>query len=80
MDTAPWIAGHVANALFWLWIYAWGGARWLEGTFVSGFLVNWLAPRWSAEGIRLFALCTLIVSGVGFAVGLFVPGLRCPSC
>jgi len=49
----------------------------LEGTFTSGFLINALAPGWTAEGIKLFGWCMLIGGILGFAIGLVVPGLRC---
>jgi len=67
------------NTLFWLWVWRWGGAERLEGTFTSGFFIHWFAPRWSAEGIKLFAVLTLFFSTILFIVGLFVPGLRCWS-
>jgi hypothetical protein len=75
--TELWILGYSANVLFWAWVIWWGGAEWLEGTFTSGFLISWLAPRWSADGIKLFGWLSLLVTSVGFVVGLFVPELRC---
>lgn len=65
-----WLLGHGLNTLFWLWVLLWGGADRLEGTFAAGFLIDWLAPSWSADGIRLFALLMLVVGGIAFAVGL----------
>ena len=41
--------------------------------------VDLLAPRWTAEGIRLFALLMLVVGAVAFLAGLLVPALRCGS-
>ena len=79
MTVGYWLLSYALNAVFWLWILRWGGAERLEGTFTSGFLVNFLAPGWSAEGIKLFALLTLIFSTIGFVVGLFVPAARCWS-
>jgi len=52
------------------------GAEWLEGTFTSGFLISSFAPRWSADGIKLFGWATLVISTVLFALGLFSPGGR----
>ncbi|RIX75223.1 hypothetical protein [Acidovorax cavernicola] len=72
-----WIVFHAIGALFWLWILRWGGADWLEGTFLSGFLVSTFAPRWSAEGLRMFALLMLIVCAISFVWGLFMPEMRC---
>jgi len=77
MSLLPWIALHALAALFWLWILRWGGAHWLEGTFASGFLVSIFAPRWSEEGLRMCALLMLIVCGISFVLGLFMPALRC---
>jgi hypothetical protein len=77
--TETWILCYVIDFLLWAWIIWWDGAEWLEGTFTSAFLVSWLAPTWSAEGIRLFAWLSLLVSIVAFVVGFFVPDLRCWS-
>jgi hypothetical protein len=72
-----WSLFALLDALFWLWVLRWGGAERLEGTFASGFLVSWFAPKWSAEGIKLFALLSLVGTLLAFAVGLFVPEIRC---
>ena len=79
MAIVYWLLCYALNVVFWLWVLRWGGAERLEGTFTSGFLINLLAPGWSAEGIKLFALLSLIFSTIGFVVGLFVPDLRCWS-
>ena len=71
-----WIGLYGAITLFWIWIIFWNGAERLEGTLASGFLVDWFAPRWSADGIRLFAWLSLILSSIVFVLGLFVPELR----
>lgn len=75
-STICWILSYAFDLLVSLWILRWGGARYLEGTFASGFLVSMLAPRWSAEGIKFFVLATLVGSTVWFVVGLFVPEAR----
>ena len=72
-----WVALHAIDALFWLWVLRWGGAAWLEGTFASGFLVSIFAPRWSEEGLRMFAFLMLIVCALSFLTGLFFPAVRC---
>jgi hypothetical protein len=79
MSTTYWIACHILNAAFWLWVLRFGGAEWLEGKFISGFLINYFAVEWSAEGIKFFAWVMLIIGGIGYLVGLFAPGLRCWS-
>jgi hypothetical protein len=76
MSLALWIAVHVAEALFCLWVLRWGGAERLEVSFASG-LISTLAPRWSAEGLRMAALILLVFCAITFAVGLFVHSLRC---
>ena len=76
MNNATWIASYLANLGFWFWIIRWGGAERLEGTFTSGFLVSILAPGWSAEGIKLFGWCTLVVSTTVFVLGIFLPDFR----
>jgi hypothetical protein len=72
-----WVLSYAANFLFWAWVIWWGGAEWLEGTLTSAFLVSWLAPTWTADGIRLFAWLSLLVSLVAFIAGFVVPDLRC---
>ena len=77
MSLTLWTVLHAAQALLWLWILRWGGAAYLEGTLLSGFLVSTFAPRWSADGLRMAALILLMFCAVSFVVGLFVPSLRC---
>ncbi len=55
MSELTWTGTYFLNLLFWLWLIRWGGAERLEGTFTSGLLLSTFAPRWSADGIRLFA-------------------------
>ncbi len=71
-----WLAFFIIDVLFWLWIIRWGGAKWLEGTLTSGFLINYFAPTWSAEGIKIFAWISLIASVIWFLIGIFEPSLR----
>jgi hypothetical protein len=42
-------------------------------------LFNYFALEWTADGIKLCAWMMLIIGGLGFLVGLVVPGLRCWS-
>ena len=70
------IVTYLINLLFWLWVVRWGGAEWLEGTFTSGFLIHFFAPRWSADGIKLFGYGTLFISTLYFLAALFYPELR----
>ena len=67
---------YLINLIFWLWIVQWGGAEWLEGTFISGFLVHIFAQRWSAQGIKLFGYGIIIVSTLLFILGIFYPDFR----
>lgn len=76
MSLTLWTVVHALEALFCLWVLRWGGAQRLEGTFASG-LISSLAPRWSAEGLRMAALILLGFCAISFVVGLFVPSLRC---
>jgi hypothetical protein len=66
-----WSLLYVASVLFWVWVIWWGGAEWLEGTFVSGLLIHVFAPDWSVHGIKLFAWASLIGSLVALFVNLF---------
>ena len=76
MELFAWIIGYLLNLLLCLWMVRWGGAEWLEGTFLSGFLVNIFAPRWNAEGIKLLIWLTLLISSVWFLLGLIWPEIR----
>ena len=70
-----WVGMYGIESLFWWWILAWGGAEWVEG-WKSFFLIHWLAPTWSSEGIRLFALVVWVLSTLWFVFGLFMPEVR----
>jgi hypothetical protein len=76
MPALLWVGLFAVTSLFWCWIIFWGGAEALEGTVASLFLISYFASRWSADGIRLFAWCSWIVSGFWFVLGLFVPETR----
>jgi hypothetical protein len=76
MSLGAWVVSYAGDLLFSLWILRWGGAERLEGTFASGFLISGWAPRWDAEGIKLFVLLSLLGTTVWFLVGLFVPEAR----
>lgn len=76
MSLTELIVTYLINLLFWLWVVRWGGAEWLEGTFTSGSLINIFAPRWSADGIKLFGYGTILISTMLFIVGIFSPDFR----
>jgi hypothetical protein len=76
MSLLLWVAVFAVLSLFWSWILFWGGAEWLEGSFLSGLLLDVWAPRWSADGIKVFVKLTWFLAGVWFVVGLFVPAAR----
>ncbi len=76
MPLIRWIICYAASLLFWLWIVRWGGAERLEGTFTSGLLIHIFAPRWSAEGIKLFGWGTIIVTTIFFVLGIFFADFR----
>jgi hypothetical protein len=71
-----WTLWHALPALFWGWVLFGDGAERLEGTLASGFLISWLAPTWSAAGIRVFAFGMLMTGALSFVVGLLVPEYR----
>jgi len=73
---AEWILLYLVDLLFWLWVLRWGGAEWLEGTFVSGVLINLRAPFWGSEGIKLFGWLIVFISTIWFVMGLFMPEMR----
>ncbi|HZK79630.1 MAG TPA: hypothetical protein VFC46_01150 [Humisphaera sp.] len=76
MELLTWIEIFAACSLFWTWILFWGGADWLEGSFLSGVLLWFRAPEWSSEGIQLFAACSWVFQAIWFIIGLFIPSLR----
>lgn len=76
MSLATWVLVYAVSMLFWLWVARWGGAERLEDTFISGFLIHLFAPRWSAEGIRLFGYGMIVTSSTFFVIGLFIPEAR----
>jgi len=73
MSLTELIITYLINLIFWLWVVRWGGAEWLEGTFTSGFFIHIFAPRWSADGIKLFGYGMILISTVLFIVGIFYP-------
>lgn len=75
MSTPWWVALYVAQALFWLWIARWGGARSLHG-WRAAFLLHWVAWRWDEEVIRLFGWLALGGTTLWFVIGLFEPAAR----
>jgi hypothetical protein len=54
---------------------SWGGADLIEG-WKSIFFTDWFTAHWSAEQLRLYALCMWIITTIGFFIGLFFPELR----
>lgn len=75
MSITVWIVLYVLNSFWWKWIISWGGAQWVEG-WKSFLLIEWFALDWNAEQIRLYALCTWVLSTLWFIAGMLVPGLR----
>ncbi len=76
MSLTWWTITYLADLLFWLWVVRWGGAERLEGTLSSGFFVSVFAPRWSAEGIKLFGYGTIIITTILFILGIFFADFR----
>jgi hypothetical protein len=75
MAVAMWVAVYVAQALFWLWLARWGGARSVQG-WRAAWLLHPVAWRWDAKLIRVFAWLSFAASTVWFVVGLIDPGAR----
>ena len=76
MSLTELIVTYSINLVFWLWVVRWGGAEWLEGSFTSGFLIHFFAPRWSADGIKLFGYSAILISTIFFVAALFYPDFR----
>tara|TARA_Y100000815_G_C13277955_1_gene475713 strand:- start:871 stop:1116 length:246 start_codon:yes stop_codon:yes gene_type:complete len=75
MTLLEWTLLYVITSLFWKWIISWGGAQWVEG-WKSWFFIHFLAPAWSAEGIRLFAVVMWFFTSLWFVGGLFSENIR----
>ena len=58
------VAVFAAYTLFYAWVLFWGGAEWLEGSFLSRLLIHQQAPRWSAQGIKLFLGLPWLIGGI----------------
>lgn len=76
MSLAEFVTLYLIQLLFWLWVVRWGGAEWLEGTFLAGFILHIFAPRWTTEGIKLFGYGSIFISTVLFIAGIFYPDFR----
>lgn len=75
MSLLTWILSHVTLAAFWLWILSFGGAEKIEG-WKSFFIIGWFAALWTAEQLRLYALCILVLQVPWFIAGLLIPQWR----
>lgn len=76
MGAAGWIVLFVVSSLFWCWLLFWGGADWLEGSWLAGLIVHFRATEWTAEGIKVFAALMWLCQTIWFIVGLFTPEAR----
>lgn len=76
MGLALWVGLFALASLVWAWILFWGGADWLEGSWLAVVFVHFRAVEWSADGIRLFAGLMWLLQTVWFVIGLFVKDAR----
>lgn len=77
MSNFIWLAEYLAVLLFCLWLIRWGGADLLDGRPILSILfVHHWAPRWRADGLKLFAWMLLFVDTLWFIIGLFSPDAR----
>lgn len=76
MSLTELIVVYLIQLIFWLWIVKWGGAERIEGSFLSGLIVHIFAPRWSADGIKLFGYAAILLSTILFVVAIFSPDFR----
>ena len=76
MGLAAWVGVFLVSSLFWAWILFWGGADWLEGSWLAAVFVHFRAMEWTAEGIKLFAGLVWLCESIWFAIGLFAPAAR----
>jgi hypothetical protein len=71
MSLALWVLLFVISSLFSGWVLFWGGAEWLEGSFVSLLVVSGRAANWSSDGIKIFVALSWLASLFWFVIGLF---------
>ncbi len=76
MGIAMWVALFLLTSLVWAWILFWGGAEWLEGSWLAALFVHARAVEWNAEGIKLFAALMWLGGTIWFCIGLFVKDAR----
>ncbi len=76
VDYVLWIGLFLAASLFAFWVLFWGGADWLEGSFLAAFLVHFRAAAWTADGIKVFVAIGWFGEGVWFVIGLFNRDVR----
>ncbi len=75
MSTAVWVILYAIQAVWWLWVARWGGARVLEG-WVAALMLEPLAWRWDADMIKVFAWLSLLATTLWFLLGLVEPIAR----
>lgn len=75
MSTGAWVALYIVQALWWLWLARWGGARSIQGS-LAAWLLDPVAWRWDADLIKVFAWLSLAASTLWFVLGLVEPAAR----
>jgi hypothetical protein len=70
MGLLVWVAIFVACNLFCAWVLFWGGAESLEGSFLARLLIHQQAPRWSAQGIKLYLGLSWVIGGICLIVAV----------
>jgi len=70
MELHYWFLVYLLESLFAYWILKLGGSEIVEG-WKSFFLIHWMAPRWTADGIKVFVFLSWLASTLWFIIGLF---------
>ena len=76
MSLLSWIAVYIVEMAFWLWIVAWGGAEFLDGTWVLSLAVHWGASDWDPETTKLVGWFFILSTTFWFIIGLIDPNMR----
>jgi len=76
MSLTAWLISYLVLTTFWIWIVRWGGAEWIEGRLLSGFLISMWAVNWSVDGIKVFGWGALSLNTALFILGIIWPDFR----
>jgi hypothetical protein len=75
MAIEVWVGAYVMMLGFWVWVAAFGGARWLEGSEIADW-IHFSPEVMSADTLRGIGWVMVVGVTVWFVVGLVWPAAR----